>query len=237
MAPEDFDAHYGRSVTLDLCHGCGLIWFDRQESLALTPGAVLRLFRELNEHRAERHPFQPDAMNCPRCHRRLVATSDRARATPFAYWRCPDDEGRATTFFDFLREKNFVKPLSPERLAELRRYAPSVHCSACGAPIDLARESVCSHCHAPLSMLDPDQVETMVRDLQRAETRRTTVDPALAVRLVADRAAIERAFRNVPAGSERGAGGLFGVVESDVSALVRLLSDPAVPPEAPPPAT
>ena len=237
MAPEDFDAHYGRSVTLDLCHGCGLIWFDRQESLALTPGAVLRLFREVNEHRAERHPFQPDAMNCPRCHRRLVATSDRARATAFAYWRCPGDEGRATTFFDFLREKNFVKPLSPERLAELRRYAPSVHCSACGAPIDLARESVCSHCGAPLSMLDPDQVETMVRDLQRAETRRTTVDPTLGVRLMTDRAAIERAFRDVPAGSERGAGGLFGVVESDVSALVRLLSDPSVPPAAPPPAT
>jgi hypothetical protein len=63
------------------------------------------------------------------------------------------------------------------------------------------------------------------------------VDPTLAVRLVADRTAIERAFRDVPAGSERGAGGLFGVVESDVSALVRLLSDPAVPPEAPPPAT
>jgi hypothetical protein len=237
MAPEDFDAHYGRSVTLDLCHGCGLIWFDRQESLALTPGAVLRLFRELNEHRAERHPFQPDAMDCPRCHRRLVATSDRARATPFAYWRCPGDEGRATTFFDFLREKNFVKPLSPERLAELRRYAPSVHCSACGAPIDLARESVCGHCGAPLSMLDPDQVETMVRDLQRAETRRTTVDPTLGVRLMADRAAIEHAFRDVLGNAPAHASGLFGVVESDVSALVRLLSDPSTLPEARPPTT
>ena len=237
MRSEALDAHYGRSVTLDLCHGCGLIWFDRNESLALTPGAVLRLFRELNEHRAERHPFQPEGMTCPRCRRALVATTDRARATVFSYWRCPADEGRATTFFDFLREKNFVKPLSPERLAELRRYAPSVHCSACGAPIDLARESVCGHCRAPLSMLDPDQVETMVRDLQRAETRRTTVDPTFGVRLMADRATIERAFREVPGRTPRDAGGWFGVVESDVSELVRLLSDPPVPPEATPPAT
>src|SRR4030095_13615596 len=88
-------------------------WFDRQESLALTPGAVLRLFRELHEHRAERHLFQAESMACPRCHHRLVATTDRARATTFTYWRCPPDEGRAPTFFDFLREKNFVKPLSP----------------------------------------------------------------------------------------------------------------------------
>jgi hypothetical protein len=229
MVPEVFDAHYGRSVTVDLCHGCGLIWFDRQESLALTPGAVLRLFRKLHEHRAERHPFQAESMACPRCYHRLVATTDRARATTFTYWRCPADEGRATTFFDFLREKNFVKPLSPERLAELRRYAPSLMCSACGAPIDLARESVCSHCRAPLSMLDPDQVETMVRDLQRAEARRTTIDPTVGVRLVADRAAIERAFREMPGETAR-ASGVFGVVEADVSALVRLLSDPSAPP-------
>ena len=234
MLAETLDAHYGRSVSLDLCHGCGLIWFDRNESLALTPGAVLRLFRELNEHQAERHPFQPEGMHCPRCHGALVVTADRARATAFSYWRCPTDDGRATTFFDFLREKNFVKPLSPERLSELRRYAPSVHCSACGAPIDLARESACSHCHAPLSMLDPDQVETMVRELQRAETRRTTVDPALGVRLVADRLAIEHAFREVPDRASRSAGGLFGVVESDMSALVRLLSDVALPPQTPP---
>src|SRR5262245_62985121 len=172
-------------------------------------------------------------MHCPRCHAALVATADRARATAFSYWRCPTDDGRATTFFDFLREKNFVKPLSPERLAELRRYAPSVHCSACGAPIDLARESACGHCHAPLSMLDPDQVETMVRDLQRAETRRTTVDPTVGVRLMADRATIERAFREIPDQSSRSAG-LFGGVEADMSALVRLLSDSPRPPGPPP---
>jgi Zn-finger nucleic acid-binding protein len=225
METRRFDAHYGRSVELDLCHGCGLIWFDGRESIALTPGAVLRLFAALDEHRERRHPLQRDTMTCPRCRRRLAPTVDRQRATTFAYWRCPAEEGRLTTFFDVLREKNFVRPLSPERLAELRAYTRTVNCSACGAPIDLAHESACPHCRAPLSMLDPDQVQKVVRELQRAEEHRTTVDPTFAARLVTDRATLEKAFREVPTEVQRVDLTSFGLVESGVSALVRLLSD------------
>jgi len=227
MTRRRFDAHYGRSVDVDLCHGCGLIWFDAWESIALTPGAVLELFTVLDEHRDQRHPLATGVMRCPRCRQPLELTLDRQRATRFSYWRCARDEGRLTTFFDFLREKNFVRPLSPERLAELRRYTPTVNCSACGAPVDLAHESACPHCRAPLSMIDPDQVQAAVRELQRAEERRTTVDPTFAQRLVTDRAALERAFRGAPAEIlSADLGGAFGVVEADVSAIVRLLSDP-----------
>jgi hypothetical protein len=226
MATRRLDAHYGRSVDLDLCHGCGLIWFDSRESIALTPGAVLRLFAALDAHREQRHPLQRESMFCPRCRRGLKATVDRQRATQFSYWRCPVDHGRLTTFFDFLREKNFVRPLSPARLAELRGYAATVNCSACGAPVDVARQSACGHCRAPLSMLDPEQVRAVVQELQRAEERRTTVDPTVGARLAADRAALERAFR---APADLGAldlGGSFGLVEAGVAALARLLADP-----------
>jgi hypothetical protein len=225
MERRRFEAHYGRMVDLDLCHGCGLIWFDSRESIALTPGAVLRLFAALDEHRDQRHPLQRDGLRCPRCRRPLQATVDRQRATLFAYWRCPGDEGRLTTFFDFLREKDFVRPLSAERLAELRRYAQTVNCSACGAPVDLARESACSHCQAPLSMLDPDRVQAVVRELQQAEARRTTVDPTFPVRLMGDRQALERAFRAPGELDALDLAGSFGVVEAGLSALVRLLSD------------
>jgi hypothetical protein len=217
-----FDAHYGRSVALDICHGCGLIWFDARESLALTPGAVLEVFAALDSHREQRHPLPRDTMTCPRCRRALAPTNDRQRATTFSYWRCPTDEGRLTTFFDFLREKNFVRPLSPERLAELRAYTRTVNCSACGGPVDLAHESACPHCRAPLSMLDPDQIQKVVRDLQQAEQRRTTVDPTFAARLVTDRATLERAFRTMPGESTR-PDTAFGFVESGLSAFVRLL--------------
>jgi hypothetical protein len=233
MEARTFDAHYGRTVELDLCHGCGLIWFDGRESVALTPGAVLGLFGALDAHRERRHPLQRDAMSCPRCRRRLLPTQDRQRTTTFSYWRCPTEEGRLSTFFDFLREKDFVRPLSPERLADLRAYARTVHCSACGAPVDVARESACGHCRAPLSMLDPDRVQQVVRELQRAEAKRTTVDPTLPARLVADRAALERAFRAMPGQVDHLDTGAFGLVESGLSAIVRLLSDPPGPPGSP----
>ena len=221
MQTRSFDAHYGRSVDLDLCHGCGLIWFDSHESIALTPGAVLRLFAALDEHRDQRHPLSREAMHCPRCRRALRATVDRQRATLFSYWRCEGDDGRLTTFFDFLREKNFVRPLSPERLAELRRYAQTVKCSACGAPIDCRRVGAPA-LSGPAVDARSDQVQAVVRSAA-AEGRRTTIDPTVAVRLLGDRQALERAFR---------AGGHprawiwrpFGVVEAGVSALVRLLS-------------
>jgi hypothetical protein len=228
MHTRRLDAHYGRAVDLDLCHGCALIWFDSRESIALTPGAVLRLFTALDEHHEQRHPLQRERMSCPRCRQGLEPTVDRQRATQFSYWRCLAEHGRLTTFFDFLREKNFVRPLSPERLADLRRYARAVNCSACGAPVDLARESACGHCRAPLSMLDPDQVQAVVRDLQRAETRRTTVDPTFATRLVGDRAALERAFRAPDGIGALDLGGSFGVVEAGISALARLLDPPGL---------
>jgi hypothetical protein len=82
-------------------------------------------------------------------------------------------------------------------------------------------------------MLDPGQVQKVVGELQRAEQRRTTVDPTFAARLVADRATLERAFRAVPGEVGRLDLGSFGLVESGVSALVRLLSDPPAPPASP----
>ena len=54
MAQLSVDAHYGRTVSLDLCHACGAFWFDVDESLALTPGAVLKLFVIIAERHLER---------------------------------------------------------------------------------------------------------------------------------------------------------------------------------------
>jgi hypothetical protein len=68
-------------------------------------------------------------------------------------------------------------------------------------------------------------VQAVVRELQRAEARRTTVDPTLAARLVEDRAALERAFGAPAAVGGLDLGGAFGVVEAGVTALARLLSD------------
>ncbi len=121
MAAVLLDAHYGATVQLDACHACHGLWADDRETLRLTPGATLQLFELIHDRRADaRHPLAT-RLQCARCDLRLMDTHDRQRDTPFRYWRCGRRHGRFITFFDFLREKDFVRPLSPAQVAELRR--------------------------------------------------------------------------------------------------------------------
>ena len=55
----------GRSVTVDLCDPCQSIWFDPRESLQLTPGATLMLFRLIGEHVAKPHALASDIGQVP----------------------------------------------------------------------------------------------------------------------------------------------------------------------------
>ncbi len=167
MTALTLDGHLGTKVELDLCPPCQVIWFDHFESLRLSPGAVLHLFRVIGERRQSPAPLKLP-LRCPRCELRLLLTNDRQRNTPFRYWRCAREHGHLTTFFDFLREKNFVRPLSAQQLAELRANVQMINCSNCGAPIDLAGASACTHCGTPISMLDLKQIEQMAAHLGRA---------------------------------------------------------------------
>ena len=88
------------------------------------------------------------------------------RRTRFQYWRCDNGHGRLITFMDFLREKDFVRPLTPQQLEELRQNIQTINCSNCGAAIDLVEDSVCAHCGAAVSMLDLQQMARTVGQLQ-----------------------------------------------------------------------
>jgi len=221
MEAQTLDAMYGRTVTIDLCHACTGIWFDTLETLQLTPGAVLRVFKLIHDRRGEAAPAA-DVTRCPRCQARLAETTDMQRTTRFHYLRCPAEHGRFITFFQFLREKNFVRPLSLPELAQLRKSIRVVHCSSCGAPVDLERSTTCGYCRTAISMLDPEQVERAVRGLQAAETRRTTVDPQWPARLLVDRLVGERAVSQPPSegGSMR-----FGLLDAGLQALTDALRD------------
>ena len=223
MVAQTLEGHYGRSVQLDWCAGCGAFWFDTNESLALTPGSVLRLFTLIHEKRAEARRPLSDALACPRCHVRLAHTVDVQRGTRFHYFRCAGEHGRFITCGEFLREKNFVRPLAPAEMAELRRHVQMIQCSSCGAPVDLAAGSVCGHCRAPVSMLDPNQVETVVRQLKQAEERRKTEDPTLPQRLVMDRLEVERLFRDHQSGW-LDVSGPVGLVEAGIATVASLLA-------------
>ena len=169
MTTETFEARLGASASVDFCLPCQVFWFDAYESLQLSPGATLRLFTIIGEQAAKGRPVLQQGSKCPRCRSHLLLTHDIQRNTRFEYWRCPHGHGRLITFYDFLREKDFIRPLSPQQIALLRQNIQSVSCANCGAPVDLTKGSTCAHCGTPLSMLDMQQAERLIARLRQAD--------------------------------------------------------------------
>jgi len=198
MHEETFDGHLGRSVVIDICHSCQCFWFDTRESVSLTPGSTLALFRVIGEKLTRPQHSNAEVARCPRCKGRLRRTQDMQRATRFEYLNCPNGHGRLISFFDFLREKDFIRPLTPQQIAQLRENVGSVNCANCGGPVDLSKSAACSHCGTPLSMLDMKQAEKLVAQLQKAEARASQpVDPTLPIELLRARRETERAFAGI----------------------------------------
>ena len=166
----DLERRAAGTLVVDLCEPCQALWFDPMESPQLSPRATLELFRAINDARAaERRPL-PQRMNCPRCDSPLAETQDLLHTTRFSYYRCVRGHGRLTPFFQFLREKNFIRPVPTEDLARLKSLVRIVRCSSCGAPIDLATSTACEFCRAPIAVLDPDAASRAVRELTTAES-------------------------------------------------------------------
>ena len=155
----------GAEYGVDVCNTCLAFWFDRNENSRLSPASTITLFNLIAEQTTGKPFRQPLA--CPRCSRPLALAHDmQARGTRFEYWRCLQ-HGHFITFLQFLKEKDFVRPLTPKQVAELRQNVQVINCSNCGGPIDLVRQSVCPHCASPLTMIDMKQIAAHVRELQQ----------------------------------------------------------------------
>lgn len=220
------DGRGGTPIAIDICHACQAFWFDAHESPRLSPGSTLTLFSVIGAKAARPSAFSDgDVAKCPRCHGRLRLTHDRQRNTAFAYLRCPNGHGRLTTFFDFLREKDFVKPLSARQVAELSQRLRTVNCSNCGGPVNLAAGANCTHCGSALSTLDLPHAEELLSQLKNADERDSRpVDPALPLRLAAARREVEQALATGSGGSAwSGDAASLGLVGAGLAALARLL--------------
>jgi hypothetical protein len=155
------DAVLGAKLDVDVCTQCRAFWFEPFETIHLTPASTMTLFALIAEGAGSAGTAFPTTSNCPKCGARLLLTHDRQRNTPFTYWRCDAGHGRFTPFVDFLREKDFIRPLSPQQITELRQNVQTIHCANCGAAIDLAHDSTCAHCGAVLSMLDMGKIASL----------------------------------------------------------------------------
>ena len=173
-------------LALDLCFPCQGIWFDPFESEQLTPGAIIELFKLIHAHRDDTRRQHPASLHCPRCNERLIAGLDVVRSGRFAYHRCLQNHGRFTVFAQFMIEKGFVRQLVPAEIKALAARIGTVHCTGCGAPVDIRTESTCQHCSSPIAILDPDAVGKALADYENKEAARTQRNPeALADALMA----------------------------------------------------
>ncbi len=163
-------------VEVDVCWPCHLIWFDGFESTKLSPSAVVEFFKLIHAHQfdAASAAMQPvtQTPDCPICGSHLRDTHDVTAKGRFKYWRCPVEHGRLITFVQFLREKSFIRDLSPVEIDALASTVKQIRCSSCGGPIDLRKDHACSHCGAAISVLDKDAVTKTLKGLLEAHEAR-----------------------------------------------------------------
>ena len=177
MSKHRFERLHHGEVILDLCYPCQGIWFDDFESVQITPGGIIELFKLLNEHRDDQRQPLRDPLQCPRCHEKLLHGIDRAKhGGQFNYHRCLQKHGRFTTFGQFMIEKGFVRQLAPAEITTLAARVGTIRCNGCGAPVDIRHNHACTHCRAPIAILDADAVEQTLARYQHAEIKRTTVN-------------------------------------------------------------
>lgn len=193
MTDMTLDSRLGPPVEFDVCTACQAFWFDLYKSPQLSAASTLKLMKLISEHPPNGTVSLAQNLRCPRCGGRLLLTHDLQRATRFSYWRCEKEHGHFIGFVDFLREKDFIRPLSPQQIKELRDNIQIVNCSNCGAPIDLAVSSTCPHCGSPLSLLDLHQPQRMLSQLNEEAAPRG-VDPNLSLNLVEARLQTEASF-------------------------------------------
>src|SRR5882672_10959534 len=227
MTGMTLDGHSGAQVAFDVCARCQAFWFDHLESLQLSAGSTLKLMKFIGEHSSPGKPSVPAVLQCPRCTTSLRLAHDMQRNMPFTYWRCATDDGHFISFLEFLKEKNFIHPLSPAQIEELRQNVQFVNCSNCGASINLESNSACPYCHSPISMLDMKQPQRMLEQLKHAAEPKP-VDPALALKLASVKSSLEVSLADERSPQWWSDASTIGLVGAGLSVVAKWLSDKLV---------
>jgi DNA-directed RNA polymerase subunit RPC12/RpoP len=147
-------AHLGRTVEVDHCSGCRLVWFDTLESVALAPLGWVALLRELQSGSGLVLPDARSAtLACVHCTSPLKTVHNRTRFGAFAALECPRGHGHLHTHTGVLAERGLARPLLPAERDALQRGRKALACVNCGAPADGLATS-CSYCASPIVVID-----------------------------------------------------------------------------------
>ena len=189
MHVQHLPGQHGAKVELDLCFSCQGMWIDPQENMKLSPAAVADLFKLLHEQRDATHLPLAKTVQCPRCTGPLTHGFDVVRSGRYITYRCSNGHGRFSAFSSFMIEKGFVRQLTRPEIDDIAKKVAVIHCSSCGAPVDLRKDHACPHCRSALSLLDPQAVERALQGYARAASVTGVASNAMTgEKLPADRA-------------------------------------------------
>ena len=72
--------------------------------------------------------------------------------------------------------KGVCPATGPAEITTLAARVGTIRCNGCGAPVDIRHNHACTHCRAPIAILDADAVEQALARYQHAEIKRTTIN-------------------------------------------------------------
>jgi Zn-finger nucleic acid-binding protein len=219
--PLSLDGHYGRGLTIDVCHACNGVWFDGHEDLHLAPTGVVALFEAMGQAAARARTAMANRKVCPRCQTGLLRAHDRVRDTHYEFFRCTQGHGRFMTFAAFLRARHFVRDLSPAEVRELRVRVAVIKCVNCGASVDVRAHSACAFCQSPVAVIDEGQLTRTLAELEAAAAKRGSVDPSWPLRAAQARRHTEAVFAELNRGG--GASPSIDLVEAGISLFADVL--------------
>lgn len=145
--------HYGRSVEIDLCEGCHLVWFDSTETARLTGPALLSLIGTMAQAQRLPHVTLRPQARCARCSGTLKTVHNQSRWGRSLQLECQRGHGAYQSFAQFLQEKGLLRPMSRVDRAQVLQRDGRLFCVNCGAAIG-ADEAQCSHCESVPSLFD-----------------------------------------------------------------------------------
>jgi transposase-like protein len=177
----DLSTRSSRSVQIDLCKSCRLVWFDALESVQLDGLGWVGLLRAMQQGDPEGlPPPRTDRLACPVCARDLKTVHNATRFGRFQSFECPQRHGHLQSRTGLLAERGLVRPLlGPERRA-LAEERHRIDCLNCGAPSDGRGES-CSYCGSPFVVVDLPRIGQALRlGLRSAMSRPSSPETLLA---------------------------------------------------------
>ena len=145
--------HYRRSVELDLCDACDLVWFDGVETARLNGPGLLGLIGEMAHAYAVPHQTLRADAQCPRCAGAVRPVHNRSRWGPTLQLDCVRGHGTLQSFEQFLHEKGLLRAMTAGDRRQLLEERGRIDCVNCGASVG-AHDPRCSWCGTAPAMLD-----------------------------------------------------------------------------------